>query len=68
MRHGGMVERREEEHESCFAQALGGLLRAELDGDAQGFKHVGRAATGSDGAIAVLGHFGSGSGRDQRSA
>ena len=57
--HGRVIERRKEEHESGLAQALDGQLRAQIDGHAQRLQHVGRAAARGDGAVAVLGHFGS---------
>ena len=62
----GCIAGREEEHEVGGAEAFDGELGREHDSDAEGFEHVGGAASGGDGAIAVLGDFGPGSGGDQR--
>ena len=56
-----MIERRVEEDEAGFAQALDGEFRREIDGNAEGFEDVGRSAERSDRAIAVLRDLGSGS-------
>jgi hypothetical protein len=58
--HGRVIKRREEEDEAGLAKALDGQLRAERDGNAEGFEHVGSAAKRGDRAVAVLGDFGSG--------
>jgi hypothetical protein len=44
-----------EKHEPSGAKALDGERRREFDGNAEGFEHIGSAAAGGDGAIAVLG-------------
>ena len=66
--HGRMVERREEEDEAGLAKALDGQLRAQSDGHTERLEHVGRAAERGNGAIAVLGDFGSGCGGHQSRA
>ncbi len=63
-----MIERRVEKDEAGFAQAFDGQRGRELDGHAEGFEHVCRAAARGDGAIAVLGHFSAGSRGHQRGA
>ena len=63
--HGGVIERREEEHEAGLAQALDGELGAKVDGNAESFEDICGAALRSDGAIAVLGYFGAGCGCHQ---
>ncbi len=63
-----MIERREEKDEAGLAEALDGKFGAELDGHAESFEDVGRAAERGDGAVAVLGDLGSGGGSYQRRA
>ncbi len=63
--NGRVVERGVEEHETGGAEALGGELGREFDGNAESFENVGGPALGGDGAVAVLGDPGSGSGGDE---
>ena len=63
--HGWVVERGVEEHEAGGAEALDGELGRKVDGHSEGFKNIGCAAAGGDGAVAVLGDAGSGGSSDQ---
>ena len=62
---GRVVERGVEEHETGGAEALGGELGREFDGNAESFENVGGPALGGDGTVAVLSDPGSGSGGDE---
>ncbi len=60
LHHGRVIERREEKHEAGFAETLDRKFGRKIDGDAESFEHVGGAAAGGDGAVAVLGDAGAG--------
>jgi len=64
--HGRVIERREEEDEACFAKTLDSQLRREFNGHAESFENIGGAAARSDGAVAMLGDVGAGSGSNER--
>ena len=60
--HGG----REQKHDADFFETGGQNRGGQTDLDAQGFHDVGRAAFGSQAAVAVLGHAHACAGDDER--
>jgi hypothetical protein len=63
--HGRVIDRREEEDEACLAETFDGHLRREFDGNAESFENIGGAAARGDGAVAMFGDSGSGSGGNE---